>query len=253
MKRKGFYLADGVMEPKHLKRLNFSATSRVFLWCIQKQHRDGTIHGGRVVTAAEIGDDLGLARETVTRQLLDMDYYFDVGRTSHGYRIRVRKNKKFPRGDVTSTSQHDVTGSSQHDVTTPSQADVTNRSQLCDEPITSNIIVQNKRILAHTPKPKAVKDPNRRALTDQLVALWRERYEGKTGPHWPNGAYTQLDKLLKTGELHDEVIRRFKTYLADEEPWLVGHPLMLFATRYDRWAIAPEDDVPAEWRHDAGS
>jgi hypothetical protein len=240
-----------------------SAKSRIFLWCIRNQRSDGWVCGGRPVPAREIGEAIGMCRETVTRAMLDLDYYFRVARSHEGYRIAVRKNKKFTAYPVTGTSQPLCDANVTVEVS-PGGNGVTSTSRRSDRHVTPSHLTRNNRNtgdcdgsvtptpVTGTSQPQTAGD-GRRQLTDQLVALWRARYHPRTGPHWAKGAYAQLDKLLKGGEPTDEIIRRFKTYLADDEKWVSGHDLMLFATRYDRWALSAEDQIPPEWRLDADS
>lgn len=105
-----FPVWNGLLEPKHLKRIGPALA--LFLWCVDKvtEERDmrslddsgetgrfGLVHGGKPFKIDEIAKDLGLSRMTARRYLerLAWHSYIEVVRLPYGLQIRVSKSAKF--------------------------------------------------------------------------------------------------------------------------------------------------------------
>jgi hypothetical protein len=94
------YVWNGILEPKHLKRLGPAFS--LFIWLIDRTTKEhdgiGAVLGGKPLKAEEIGSSMGVCEKTILRRLdrLDRHCYIERTLTPHGYIITVKKSCKFP-------------------------------------------------------------------------------------------------------------------------------------------------------------
>jgi biotin operon repressor len=95
------YIWNGVLEPKHLKRIGPALP--LFLWLIDrttKEHEGvGDVLGGKPVPGEEIAESMGVDERTIRRwmDLLERQGYIGRTLTPRGYNVRVMKSCKFPK------------------------------------------------------------------------------------------------------------------------------------------------------------
>jgi hypothetical protein len=95
------YIWNGILEPKHLKRLG--SAFPLFVWLIDrttKEHNGiGVVLGGKPLKAEEIAVSMGVYEQTIRRHLdrLEQHGYIERTLTPHGYTIRIRKSCKFTK------------------------------------------------------------------------------------------------------------------------------------------------------------
>jgi hypothetical protein len=95
------YIWNGILEPRHLKRLGPAFS--LFVWLIDKTTKEqdgiGAVLGGMPLKADEIGASMGVYEQTIRRRLdrLEQHGYIERTLTPHGYVVRVKKSCKFPK------------------------------------------------------------------------------------------------------------------------------------------------------------
>lgn len=108
------YLWNGVLEPKHLKRLG--PAFPLFVWFIdrttQEQDGIGIVLGGKPVTAEEVAESMGVDERTTRRQMDRLEHHGYIERTltPRGYTVRVMKSCKFPNHRVVVGQECPTTG-----------------------------------------------------------------------------------------------------------------------------------------------
>jgi DNA-binding Lrp family transcriptional regulator len=95
------YVWNGILEPKHLKRIGPALA--LFLWLIDRTTKEcngiGDVLGGKPVKAEEIAKSMGVDERTTRRRMdrLERHDYIDRTLTPRGYTVRVMKSCKFPK------------------------------------------------------------------------------------------------------------------------------------------------------------
>jgi hypothetical protein len=95
------YLWNGILEPKHLKRLGPGFS--LFVWLVDRTTKEqdgiGDVLGGKPLKAQEIGKSMGVCEQTIRRRLdrLERHGYIERTLTPYGYVVRVKKSCKFPK------------------------------------------------------------------------------------------------------------------------------------------------------------
>ena len=71
----------------------------LFLWYVDHQTDDkGTVSGGAVLTYGQIDQMLGVGRRMLRRWQKTLAPYLEVTSARRGFKVRIRKQKKFLRG-----------------------------------------------------------------------------------------------------------------------------------------------------------
>lgn len=95
------YVWNGVLEPKHLKKLGPAFS--LFVWFIDRTTKEydgvGVVLGGSPVKAEEIAKSMGVDERTTRRRMDRLEHHGYIGRTltPRGYTIRIMKSCKFPK------------------------------------------------------------------------------------------------------------------------------------------------------------
>lgn len=111
-------LRSGILDPRHYDAIGIALWT--FVWCVDRQARDGRVLGGKLVTYARIASEVGLpsadAARYQIRRLVEGGYIaVEPDQSNHGMRIRILAPKKAyrtpsgvpaPEGTPPPASQH---------------------------------------------------------------------------------------------------------------------------------------------------
>lgn len=90
-------LRSGILDPKHYEAIGIALWT--FVWCVDRQTPSGWVHGGDIVTYAQIAQEVGLptadaARYQIRRLVAGGYVRVEAEQGKHGMRIRVTTPKK---------------------------------------------------------------------------------------------------------------------------------------------------------------
>lgn len=271
------YLWNGILEPKHLKKLGPAFS--LFVWLIDRTTKEhdgiGAVLGGKPLKAEEIGSSMGVYEQTIRRRLdrLESHGYIERTLTPYGYVVKVMKSCKFPKRAVSEVVQECPTSQDTGRAEVPDQ--VVQECPTC--PGKTARPNKSKQLSKQGRKQKEVQPPAPQpGATDQTLTGFEltappepaepveterrgdsrytpflkyayEAFHGRYGvkPSWGPKDFAGLKNLLarSTASVED-IQRRFVNFLASTKQYVrdKGGSLAFFCSEFDSFIEGPRED-----------